>query len=97
MSAAQQMVLVPLDDLEAMVRKVMTEALEQLCYAAEDEILDKERVAKMFDTSPRTVTNWMRLRAMPHHKGHGGRVYFKRAELATWAEEHGVPIKRKAA
>ncbi len=98
MSAAPDMLVqLSTEQLEQLLRKCVREELEQRGYAAEDEILDKERAAKMFDVSTRTVTNWMRRQAMPHHKGHGGHVYFKRAELATWSEEHGVPIKRKAA
>lgn len=97
MSAAQQMVLVPREELEELLRRVVRAELAERGYAAEGEALDKADVAKLFDVAIRTVNNWMRRQAMPHHKGHGGRVYFKRSELVTWSEEHGVPIKRKAA
>lgn len=91
----EPLVVLPLSELEALLRRCVREELAERGYAAEQEILSKEHAAGIFGVSTRTITTWMARDGLPHHKGHGGRLYFKREELAAWSSDHGQPMKGK--
>jgi phage antirepressor YoqD-like protein len=85
------------DELEQLVRKAVRVELAERGYEAAKEVMSKADVAKLFGVTERSIQTWMVREGMPHKKGHGGRLSFLRDEVATWAKEHGVVMKGKAA
>lgn len=85
------------EQLTELFRKVVREELTERGYAAEHEVMNKEQLAKLFDVTTRTVTNWMAREGLPHKKGPGGMVSFLREEIAAWSKEHGVAMRGRAA
>jgi hypothetical protein len=85
------------DEFAALVKQCVREELAERGYEAAKEVMSKADVAKLFGVTERSIQTWMVREGMPHKKGHGGRLSFLRDEVATWAKEHGVVMKGKAA
>jgi len=94
---SEPLVVLPISELEALLRRCVREELAERGYAAEHEVMNKEQLAKLFDVTTRTVTNWMAREGLPHKKGPGGLVSFLREEIVAWSKEHGIAMRGRAA
>ena len=98
MSDPGAVVVIPVsvDELAKLVRKAVREELSERGYAAQDELLSKAQLAKLFGVTVRTITTWMAREGLPHSKGHGGHIVFQRAQVVQWSKDNGVALKLKA-
>ena len=54
--------------------------------------LNSQDLADIFGVSLQTIHNWVRDRALPHHRTLGGQLRFCPRRVRAYCEEHEVPL-----
>ena len=77
----QLLVHLKVTDLKTIISQSVSEALVQKpSPEAEDVLLKRKDVAKLFSVSLVTITDWMRTGRLPFHRMNS-RIFFKKAEV----------------
>src|SRR6185436_14887440 len=85
-----KIILTTEEELEALVKKVLTDVLGPVLAKSESgilkppsEIMNLKQVSELLNLAPQTIYGHTSKRTIPHYKK-GKRIYFKREELLEW-------------
>ena len=89
-----QIIIVKTNELVSLLEGSISKAFSQApLKKAEEQLLKRKEVAKLFSVSLVTINTWMRTGKIPYHRINS-RVFFKRSELFD-ALENPSNVKRR--